>query len=163
MRRDVRALNQVLVPKGLCVLPLRGRGAGPDLFVPAGSAAPGPVPEKRPRPAGADGVRLPQYGPVPGGAGPAGCGSRRGFPMRLDSFWAIRRRTSGALSSTRAGAASVWAAGRFTAIRSGPSGALTSTKPVPRSIIEGGPAARPSEDWRCGPERTARCWNRTKE
>ena len=40
VRRDVRALNQVLVPKGLCVLPLRR-------------------------------VRLPQYGPVPGGAGPA--------------------------------------------------------------------------------------------
>lgn len=44
VRRDVRALNQVLVPKGLCVLPLAPGGEpGPDLFVPAGSAAPGPV------------------------------------------------------------------------------------------------------------------------
>ena len=71
VRRDVRALNQVLVPKGLCVLPLRRAGSRALIYLYRPDQLPGPVPEKRPRPAGADGVRLPQYGPVPGGAGPA--------------------------------------------------------------------------------------------
>ena len=71
VRRDVRALNQVLVPKGLCVLPLRRAGSRALIYLYRPDQLRRDLSRKSARPAGADGVRLPQCRAVPGGADPA--------------------------------------------------------------------------------------------
>ena len=121
---DLRAMNQVLVPRGAAAgPPPPGGGAGAALPLPAGGPLPGPGPGGGPgHPSARRGTAPSARGPA-WGSSAAASGQGASSPTRSACSWAIPRKTWRGLSATGAGGASAWAAGRSTGTRPPPAGA----------------------------------------
>ena len=147
LAEELRAMNRVLVPRGLRLVPLRREKGRALLYLFRPAALSRDLAQEEVRRL----LRQAGYRDLGQGAclaelrrrlGPAGI-----FPMRSASSWAIPRRTWRALSATGARGASAWAAGRSTGTRPPPAASLPPSRPAPPTTAAAGPKAPPWPGW----------------
>ena len=144
---DVRRLNRQLVPKGLCLLPIRFKDGQALLYLYR------PAVLHRDLQDGLAQRILTQAGYACGGCGRCVAQLIRRFrevassPTRWDCFSATRRRTCRASSTTAPATSSVRGCGRYTATRSGPSGCSPASSAAPRTTAPAGRPVTTSASW----------------